>query len=76
MLGFLEKLTLEPTRVTSADVAPLRAAGLRDAAIEEAVHVCAMFNIYDRVADALDFDVPGPEAFARGAAMLLRRGYQ
>jgi uncharacterized peroxidase-related enzyme len=76
MLGFLEKLTLEPGRVTSADIAPLRAAGLSDAAIEDAIHVTALFNIYDRVADTLDFDIPGPDGLAQGAEMLLRRGYR
>ena len=35
MLGFLEKLTLEPAAVTAGDVVPLRAQGLSDAAIEE-----------------------------------------
>ena len=75
MLEFLEKLTLEPARLTAADVVPLRAAGLSDAAIEDAIHVCVLFNIYDRMADTLGFEVPGPESFAFGAKMLLRRGY-
>lgn len=74
-LRFLDKLTLEPDRVTAADIVPLRAAGLSDEAIEDAIHACALFNIYDRVADALDFDVPGRESFAQGADMLLKRGY-
>ena len=75
MLGFLEKLTLEPWAVTATDVVPLRTAGLSDPAIEDAIHVAALFNIYDRMADTLGFDVPGPESFAFGATMLLRRGY-
>ncbi|HUG41622.1 MAG TPA: hypothetical protein VMM12_14125 [Longimicrobiales bacterium] len=74
-LGFLEKLTLEPHQVTAADVDPLRAAGLSDEAIEDAIHACVLFNIYDRMADTLEFDVPGPESFAQGATMLLKRGY-
>ena len=76
MLGFLETLTLTPATVVAADVTPLRAAGLSDEAIEDAIHVCALFNVYDRVADTLGFDVPGPEVFRRNAAVLLRRGYQ
>jgi alkylhydroperoxidase family enzyme len=76
MLGYLEKLTLEPGRVTAADVAPLRDAGLSDAAIEDAIHVCALFNIYDRMADTLGFEIPGPEGFAHSARMLLQRGYR
>lgn len=74
-LGFIEKLTLEPSDVTRADVDLVRAAGLSDAAIEDAIHVCVLFNIYDRMADALEFEVPGPRGFASSANMLLRRGY-
>lgn len=74
-LAFLEKLTLEPCAVTAADVAPLRAAGLTDAAIEDAIQATVLFNIYDRMADTLEFDVPGPASFAFGARSLLRRGY-
>jgi uncharacterized peroxidase-related enzyme len=75
MLGFLEKLTLQPASVTAADVAVLRASGLSEAAIEDAIHVCVVFNLVDRIADALGFDVPGPAAFAKAATTLLRRGY-
>jgi uncharacterized peroxidase-related enzyme len=74
-LGFLEKLTLEPERVTTTDVAELRAVSVSDEAIENAIHVCALFNIYDRVADALGFAVPGTTDFDRSAISLLRRGY-
>lgn len=75
-LGFLEKLTLDPASVTAADVAPLRAAGLSDEAIEDAIHVTVLFNIYDRMADTLEFDIPPREGFAQGARRLLARGYQ
>jgi uncharacterized peroxidase-related enzyme len=75
-LAFLEKLTLDPLAVTTADVEPLRAIGLSDDAIGDAVHVCALFNMYDRIADSLGFAVPGPEAFEQTATRLLQRGYQ
>lgn len=76
MLGVLEKLTLEPAALTAQDIAPLRARGLSDDAIEDAMHVAALFNIYDRMADTLDFDVPGQESFAYGANRLLTHGYK
>ena len=76
MLGFLEKLTLEPQSLSAADVEPLYAVGLSDEAIEDAIHACVVFNIYDRMADALDFEIPGPEAFAKSAVFLLKRGYR
>jgi alkylhydroperoxidase family enzyme len=75
-LAFIETMTLSPARLTAADLAPLREAGLGNAAIEDAMHVCALFNIYTRLADSLGFDIPSQEAFARAAEMLLRRGYK
>lgn len=75
MLGFIEKLTLTPEMLTVADVAPLRQAGLRDDAIEDAIHVCALFNVYDRLADAFEFHIPEAAGFEQGATMLLKRGY-
>lgn len=75
MLGFLEKMTLAPESLSAADVTPMRAAGLSDAAIEDAVHVCALFNVYDRLADAFEFHIPDEAGFAMSATMLLKRGY-
>ena len=76
VLAFLEKLTLHPQQVGPHDVAPLRAAAVSDAAIADAIHVCAAFNIIDRIADSLNFAVPDAAGFAAGAKRLLRRGYQ
>lgn len=75
MLGFIETLTLRPEALAVADVAPLRAAGLSDAAIEDAIHVCTLFNVYDRLADAFEFAIPDQEGFEQSAARLLKRGY-
>jgi uncharacterized peroxidase-related enzyme len=75
-LGFLEKMTLAPERLTVEDLQPLRDVGVSDAAIEDAIHVCALFNIYTRLADSLGFDMPSQAAFARAADMLLKRGYR
>lgn len=75
-LGFLEKLTLTPADVRPADVAPLRAAGLSDDAIEDAIQVCALFNIYDRLADAMKWHLPGPDGYAASGRSLLQRGYR
>jgi alkylhydroperoxidase family enzyme len=74
-LGFLEKLTLKPESVTAADIGPMRAEGLSDAAIEDAIHVCTLFNIYDRLADSFQFDIPDARGFDISATMLLKRGY-
>ncbi len=74
-LGFLEKLTLRPDELRSADVTPLRAAGASDAAIEDAINICALFDIYDRLADALGWHLPDRAGYAASAQNLMRRGY-
>jgi uncharacterized peroxidase-related enzyme len=76
MLGFLEKLTLNPQEVGPEDVAPLRAAGLSDEEIEDAIHVCANFNLINRVADSLGFDRASPTSMSRYADFLLKMGYK
>ena len=74
-LAFLEKLTLRPDEVRPRDVEPLRAAGLSDAAIEDAIQVCTLFQIYDRMADALGWHLPDAAGYAASAQNLMRRGY-
>ncbi|HEY6060813.1 MAG TPA: hypothetical protein VIV10_09535 [Gemmatimonadales bacterium] len=74
-LGFLEKLTLSPADIRPADLAPLRAVGVGDEGIEDAIQVCVLFNIYDRMADSLKFHLPGPDGYAASGRSLMQRGY-
>jgi uncharacterized peroxidase-related enzyme len=74
-LAFLSKLTLTPAEVSPADIAPMRAAGLSDRAIEEAIYVCTLFSTIDRIADALGFEVARPEDGPRTGFILLKLGY-
>ena len=74
-LSLIEKLTLRPDEVNSDDIDTLRAEGLSDAAIEDAIHVTVLFSIIDRIADALGFDIPSERGFANMAEVLLKRGY-
>ena len=77
MLGYLEKVTLRPEAVGVEDLAPLRECGISDEAIADAVHVCAAFQIYDRLADAMGWHVPAAPSFWRKqAGYLLRSGYE
>ena len=50
-LGFLEKLTLHPADVTREDADAVRAAGVSDEALIDAIHVCALFSMIVRLAD-------------------------
>jgi len=74
-LGFLEKLTLQPDSVRPADVAPLRAAGISDEGIEDAIQVCTLFNVYDRLADAMGWYLPDQAGYTASGRNLMKRGY-
>jgi alkylhydroperoxidase family enzyme len=54
ILGYAEKLTLEPARVGKDDVEALRAAtGLDDRGVLQVTLIASFFNYVTRVADAL-----------------------
>jgi uncharacterized peroxidase-related enzyme len=54
-LRLLEKVTLHPDDVGPADIAAVRAAGVSDQAIRDALYVCTLFNTINRIANSLDF---------------------
>jgi alkylhydroperoxidase family enzyme len=74
-LGFLEKITLSPEEVGPDDADVPRQAGVSDSALIDAVYVCTLFNVIDRISDALDFAIPTQEGFNKIGKMLLKRGY-
>jgi len=59
---FAEKLTRAPGRMTAADLAPLRQAGLDDLEILDLVHATAMFANANRLMQTLGEPVPPAEA--------------
>lgn len=75
-LGLIEVMTLRPDELTAADVDAVRAAGVSDDGIEQAIAVCALFNMIDRLADAFGFHVPDQAGLDRGAQVLLKTGYK
>jgi len=77
-LTLLEKMTKTPQALAPEDVRVVMRAGVSKNAIAEALEVAFLFNIYDRLADAMDWDVPDTRGgFYRFAARrLLTRGYR
>jgi hypothetical protein len=51
------------------------AAGVSEQALEDAIHVAALFNMIVRLADSLGWDVPPWESFAGRAPAMLEMGY-
>jgi hypothetical protein len=77
MLGLLKKMTLDSNNVGPEDVRAVMREGVSKTAIEDAIEVAFLFNIYDRLADAMGWDVPSREGgyYQVGARRLLKRGY-
>ncbi len=53
----------------------MRAAGVSDDALADAIHVCALFSMIVRLADSLGWDVPPFESFSERADAMLAGGY-
>jgi alkylhydroperoxidase family enzyme len=79
MLGYLEAVTLRPGEVQAEDAEAVRAAGLSDQAIVDALLVSAYFNLIDRLADSFGFTpishTLGAEGLLEHEAKFLARGY-
>jgi uncharacterized peroxidase-related enzyme len=75
-LGLLEKLTLTPDEVGQRDVRAVLDAGVGPEAIRDAIEVCALFNMINRVADGLDFALPATADSAFNTRVLLKVGYR
>jgi uncharacterized peroxidase-related enzyme len=56
VLSFVEKLTLYPSRVTSADAEAVFVAGWDDHALYDAVAICGLFNLMNRLVNGLGIE--------------------
>ena len=71
-------MTLDHGSLGPEDVRAVMRAGVSRPAIQDAMEVAFLFNIYDRLADAMGWHVP-PVAggyYQLAARRLLTRGYQ
>jgi alkylhydroperoxidase family enzyme len=74
-LGFLETLTLRPRELTRANAEAVLATGVSEEALVDAIHVAALFNMIDRLADSFGWHVPPDEAFHARSQAMLESGY-
>ena len=71
-------MTLEPEALTPDDARAVLATGVDREALTQAIHVAYLFNVYDRLADAMGWEVPDKAlgSYQNSAQRLLKRGYQ
>ena len=74
-LRMLGKLTREG-KVGADDMRRVLSAGVSHQQVQDALAVCAAFNVTGRLAEAFGFEVLSPEGFEAGAKYLLKRGYR
>ncbi len=76
MLGFIEKMTLQPESLTVDDAVKLREAGISKEAMKDAIGISFMFNLMDRLADSFKYYNPDDEFHRKTGVFLLKRGYK
>ena len=75
-LALIEKFTLRPDELAVEDIRSARESGLTDLAIEHALYVATLWNVFGRLADAFGFHVYKEELFRKGAPIVLKLGYR
>lgn len=75
LFRFLKKVNHESERIQQEDVDAVKATGWSDEALYDAITVCALFNFYNRWADATGVREHPVEVYARGAERLATGGY-
>ena len=58
VLAFVRKLTSSPAEITAADIDAIFAAGWNDRALHDAVAICGLFNLLNRLVNGLGVKVP------------------
>ena len=76
VLPLLEKVSRTPDQVTPKDVDAVRAAGVPDEAIVDALYVNFIFNTVNRLANAFDWAWDSQQHVRVGAKMLHRTSYK
>ena len=71
-------MTLRHSALSPDDVRAVLRAGVSKQALQDAMEVAFLFNVYDRLADAMGWDVPLRTSgyYQSAATRLLERGYR
>jgi uncharacterized peroxidase-related enzyme len=74
VLRYVGKLTRTPSRMTQRDAEAVLEAGWDERALHDAVSVCALFNLMNRLVDGLGIEA-GEDYFQVAAERLASQGY-
>ena len=74
--NLLEALTRDPDSIPHSQLTAVRSAGVDDVALIDAFYVAYVFNVINRIANALDFGHRSDRDRLRGARILRRNGYR
>ena len=75
MLGLLEIFTLRHEQLEPGDVRAVLDTGVTREAIRDAFYVAFLFNVYDRLADTLGWELPEQRYYKKAGQFLLKKGY-
>jgi uncharacterized peroxidase-related enzyme len=74
VLRYVGKLTLTPAKITPEDAQAVLSAGFPERALHDAVAVCGLFNMMNRLVEGLGITA-GESYFLAAASRLADRGY-
>jgi alkylhydroperoxidase family enzyme len=74
-LGLLEILTLRPEQLAPNNIQVVLRTGVTREAIRDAFYVAFLFNVYDRLADTLGWELPEQRYYDKAGQFLLKKGY-
>lgn len=75
-MDFAEKLAGNPDDLQQSDIKALRDAGFSKAAVEDMIYIVFAFCLINRVANALDFEIPSEKGYKFSGNILIHKGYQ
>ena len=76
VFALVQKLTLTPSKTTQADIDRVLTAGWEQQAVEDAIAVCSLLNLMNRLVDGFGLEQPSQAQLSAMAKMINTNGYQ
>lgn len=76
ILALVKKLTLTPGQMTQTDMDNVLSAGWDEQAIKDAIAICSLFNLLNRLVDGYGLQQPSPEQLTAMVTGINTHGYK